>query len=266
MIRLVITDMDGTLLHNDKSMPDQAFAMIEQLHQKGIAFAAASGRQYASLKANFGPYASQMHFICENGAVTADGATDQIIDTHYLPFDQVVQFVRICRRIPDTYVVVCAPHEAYYEIENDIVKNNISDYYHSHKLVDDLTALQCDVVKIAILNLNGTADHVYPFFEQFKDRYSMAVSAFEWMDIMMPGIHKGVGVKQLQKRLGITKEETMACGDFMNDYELLQEASYSFAMKNAIAEIKKIAHYETAYTNEEDGVIREVAGRLHLDL
>ena len=65
--------------------------------------------------------------------------------------------------------------------------SNISDYYHSHKLVDDLTALQCDVVKIAILNLNGTADHVYPFFEQFKDRYSMAVSAFEWMDIMMPG-------------------------------------------------------------------------------
>lgn len=62
MIRLVITDMDGTLLHNDKSMPDQAFAMIEQLHQKGIAFAAASGRQYASLKANFGPYASPNAF------------------------------------------------------------------------------------------------------------------------------------------------------------------------------------------------------------
>ncbi len=103
-----------------------------------------------------------------------------------------------------------------------------------------------------------------PFFSKFKEL--MHLSDLVLLDIMMPGIHKGVGVKQLQKRLGITKEETMAFGDFMNDYELLQEASYSFAMKNAIAEIKKIAHYETAYTNEEDGVIREVAGRLHLDL
>ena len=49
MIRLIVTDMDGTLLHDDKSMPDGTFALIDALHARGIHFAAASGRQYACL-------------------------------------------------------------------------------------------------------------------------------------------------------------------------------------------------------------------------
>ena len=65
MIRLIVTDMDGTLLHDDKSMPDGTFALIDALHARGIHFAAASGRQYASLRDNFKEHATYMHFIAE---------------------------------------------------------------------------------------------------------------------------------------------------------------------------------------------------------
>ena len=56
----------------------------------------------------------------------------------------------------------------------------------------------------------------------------------------------------------------MAFGDFMNDYQLLQEATYSYAMKNALPQIKQIANYETKYTNEEDGVIQTIKEVLDL--
>ena len=258
MIRLIVTDMDGTLLHDDKSMPDGTFALIDALHARGIHFAAASGRQYASLRDNFKEHATYMHFIAENGAVSADGATDTILRTHPLPLDKAIELIRIARSLPDTFVVACGAQAAYYESDSPILERNLAAYYHRRMLVKDLTALNEELVKLAILNIHGTQEFVHPHFAPYKEQFSIAVSAFEWMDIMMPNVHKGVGVRDLQQRLGVSRDETMAFGDFMNDYELLQEAAYSFAMKNAIPAIKEVATYETAFTNEEDGVIKEI--------
>ena len=64
---------------------------------------------------------------------------------------------------------------------------------------------------------------------------------------MRKGVHKGIGVRKLQEYLGISKEETMIFGDFMNDYEMLQEAHFSVAMKNALPQIKAICREETEY-------------------
>lgn len=264
MIRLIITDLDGTLLHDDKSLPAGTFALIDALAQRGIHFAAASGRQYASLRATFQEYSSRMHFIAENGAVTADGLTDTILDTHPLPTKQAFDLIRRARSLPDTFVVACGAHCAYYESDSPILAQNLAAYYHRRILVKDLTALEEELVKLAILNIHGTQDNVYPHFAPYKEQFSIAVSAFEWMDIMMPNIHKGVGARQLQARLGVSREETMAFGDFMNDYELLQEAKYSIAMKNAVAAVKEIAAYQSDYTNEEDGVLKEIKERLAL--
>lgn len=264
MIRLIITDMDGTLLHNDKSMPKDIFRLIEQLQQRHIHFAAASGRQYASLRESFQQYASQMHFIAENGAVIADGSDNSIIETHPLPLCDIGEMIRLARSLPDTEIVVCCPTVAYYESDSPILQANIAPYYHARKRVKDLTAIQEDIAKLAVLNIRGTAQYVYPHFSSFAKHLSIVVSSFEWMDIMMPNVHKGIGVKALQQRLHIRKDETMAFGDFMNDYQLLQEAAYSYAMKNALPQIKQIANYETKYTNEEDGVIQTIKEVLDL--
>lgn len=258
MIRMIITDLDGTLLHNDKSMSREIFPLIRQLREQGICFVAASGRQYASLREDFLPEAENMYFIAENGAVLADGHTNSIINLHPLPVEERNRLIQTARCIPNTFVVACAPTNAYYESDDPILLDNIAPYYHRCQKVDDLTVIQEEVVKLAILNIHGTKQFVYPAFIPFAEKFNLAVSAFEWMDIMMPNVHKGLGVRQLQQRLHIKKEETMAFGDFMNDYELLQEAAHSYAMKNAIPEIKEIAAHITEYTNEEDGVIRVI--------
>ena len=143
-----------------------------------------------------------------------------------------------------------------YMAEDPADLRNITPYYHNHQRVSDLHGVDDEILKIAILHHGGTAEHIYPRFAPYRADFSIAVSAFEWMDIMPKGVNKGVGVRMLQKHLGITREETMAFGDFMNDLEMLQEAGYSVAMKNALPQIKAVCREETAYTNEEDGVIR----------
>ena len=69
MIKLVISDMDGTLLDGEGNMPTQLFPVLDALHEQGILFAVASGRQYGNLRQLFAPVRERIAFICENGAL-----------------------------------------------------------------------------------------------------------------------------------------------------------------------------------------------------
>ena len=73
MIRLVACDLDGTLLYPDGQLPAGIFDVIRRLREKGVRFAAASGRQYDNLYRLFAPEAEHMDFLCENGAVIVAG-------------------------------------------------------------------------------------------------------------------------------------------------------------------------------------------------
>ena len=85
---------------------------------------------------------------------------------------------------------------------------------------------------------------------------AMAVQAAGAFAVVPVRGGKVAGIRALLESYGIAPEETMAFGDFMNDLEMLQEAGYSVAMRNALPQIKAVCREETAYTNDEDGVIR----------
>lgn len=68
MIKLIATDMDGTLLDEDKNIPQGFFEMLNKLKEKGVAFVVASGRSYVTLYENFKPHSDSLDFICDNGA------------------------------------------------------------------------------------------------------------------------------------------------------------------------------------------------------
>ena len=77
------------------------------------------------------------------------------------------------------------------------------------------------------------------------------------MDIQHHTIHKGFGIKFLQDQLNISFEECAAFGDQMNDYELLKNVGYPYAMDNAVSNIKNIA-CEIVLSNDEQGVQRKI--------
>ena len=85
----------------------------------------------------------------------------------------------------------------------------------------------------------------------------MAVSGDHWMDIMNQGVNKGSALQKLQKKLGITPEETMAFGDYYNDVEMLQQAAYSFVMENANPDLRPFGRY-LAKSNREYGVAQAI--------
>lgn len=89
----------------------------------------------------------------------------------------------------------------------------------------------------------------------FESAYIIASEA-AWIDIANANVHKGTTVEQLQRILNVTPEETMVFGDGYNDMELLVCGTYSFAVRNAVQEIKDAANFITR-SNEEDAVIKQ---------
>lgn len=250
--------MDGTLLNSQKQLSEGILEYIHQQSQKGILFCVASGRQYYSLKEIFEKIHEDIIYVAENGMFIL--YRDQELFSHTLDKNKVKEFVDIARSIPDTYAVVCGKKSAYYEVENEKFHTEASRYYARLQYVnslDDVLQSNDEIIKVAIWSDRGTEHHVYPHFQQIKD-YLVSVSAFDWMDIMPLGFNKGTAVRFLQDHFKISKDETLVFGDYLNDLEMMQEATYSYAMKNAHPDLIQVSNYMTEYTNDEDGVFKEL--------
>lgn len=89
----------------------------------------------------------------------------------------------------------------------------------------------------------------------------VVLSSEIWVDIIPLGASKGAAIQKLQKQLNIKPEECVAFGDYLNDYEMMQSVYYSYAMENAIPELKKVARY-IAPPNYENGVTTTIRSLL----
>ena len=108
------------------------------------------------------------------------------------------------------------------------------------------------------------ATHELPVLDAaLSDHLAVILSGEQWVDVMKPGVHKGRAMQMLQEIKGVSPEQCMAFGDYLNDVQLLESVAESYAMENALPEIKEIARY-IAPSNEECGVVRVIKERFSL--
>lgn len=256
-MRYIFSDMDGTLLHSDKTLPQQLFPLMEALKKRNIIFGIASGRQYYNLYEQFQQNGDDMIFIAENGAVMFEGKT--CIYHNEIEYPALTEPVMRIRQLDQAWCVLCGVHCAYVENTNQELLTNSRMYYRRLKIVDDvLEAAKHDhICKIAVYDaVDSTANSM----EQLKlhnIKLDMVVSGKHWLDLTNQGVNKGSALAYLKKLKQISSARLMAFGDYMNDYEMLQECKESYAMANAHPEILKIAAHH-AKSNDEDGVIQAI--------
>ena len=253
-VKLIATDMDGTLLNSKKQLSESFYNIFDKLKAKGILFAAASGRQLYNLQNEFLPVKNDMIFIGENGSFVTYKDEELLVQ----PLDKAIvpELIRIARTIPDACTILCGKKQAYIEDANEDFMRNVEMYYDMRTSVDDLlNVTDDDILKIAICDFAGSAKNSYTFYKQFKKELQVKVSGSIWLDISDRMANKGRAIKVLQKRFNIGFDETMVFGDYMNDLEMMKEAYFSYAVENAHPEIKDAARFITA-SNDEEGVIK----------
>ena len=265
-IRLIASDMDGTLLTSDKKMPADFARVLHALREKGVTFAVASGRQYDALRRDFGELASQIMFIAENGALVVENDERLFIDP--VPAHELPDIIRAGRGLEGVYAVVCRAGAALVESSaSQAFIDEMKMYYPSTQVVPDLAAASeafDDVCKVAFYDEGDAKTHEMPVLEErLGDRLAVILSGANWVDIMKPGVNKGRAMRILQEQRGLSPQQCMAFGDYLNDLELLESVGESYAMDNALPEIKAAAKY-IAPGNDEDGVMRVIRERFGL--
>lgn len=259
-IKFIAADMDGTLLDENGQLNPEFFDIYPQLTQKGIIFAAASGRQYYSLIETFAPVKEQMMFIAENGTLVMHQGKE--LYSCEIDKPSIKAIIEQARAIEGAQIVLCGKKSAYIETQDPDALKEFAKYYHRCQYVEDLLQVEDDFIKVAICHFGGTEELVYPAFNQaFGHTHQVVVSAKIWLDLMNAKASKGAAIEHLQHTLGFSFEQTMSFGDYLNDLEMLKASGHSYAMENAHPKVKQVARF-TAPSNKEAGVFTIIKQQL----
>lgn len=256
VIKLIATDMDGTLLNSKGELSPRFDSVFHKLRKKGILFAAASGRQYFTLLENFKAYQDEMLFIAENGTYIAYKGEELAV--HPLSRETAHELIKRGRSLgPDVYVVLATSKGAFVESTDERFVSEVRKYYVKCEIVRDLLQVEGDILKVTLCDFKGAENHSYKAFKDLEDKAQICVAGNIWLDMMTIGVNKGRAIKDIQEKLGIDFNETMVFGDYLNDLEMLKSAYHSYAMANAHPLLKETARY-LAKSNDEDGVIEKI--------
>ncbi|MEU5095260.1 Cof-type HAD-IIB family hydrolase [Streptomyces sp. NPDC020996] len=264
-IRLIVTDMDGTLLDDAKRIPPGLWDTLTELRRRGVLFSPASGRQYATLARDFADVAEGMVFIAENGAhVVRDGVELSSDPLEPGVAARVVHAVRrLAARGVDVGAVVCGKRSAYVERADEAFLAEVRKYYVEHRVVEDATEVGDDVVKVALFDFGAAARTTAPALADLAATHRVVVSGEHWVDVMNRTADKGAAVRRLQRELGITPEQTMVFGDYLNDLGMLDAAEWSYAVAGAHPDVVARARH-LAPSNNDNGVLRTITRVLDL--
>ena len=261
MIKLIATDMDGTLLDSNNKINPEFYEVFEKLKEKDIIFAAASGRQYYNLLGRFEEIKDNMMFIAENGTFVVHKGEEIILNS--LDRKIALGLIEIGQTIKNAYVILCGKKAAYIANTEERFMEQVNKYYAKVQIVDDLSKVDDDILKVTICDFSGSENNSYKYFTDYSDKVQIAVAGEIWLDMMSKGVNKGLAISILQKLLNIKYEETMVFGDYLNDLEMMQSAYHSYAMENAHCDLKKVARFR-AKSNDDNGVVKAIKEKLEL--
>lgn len=248
--------MDGTLLDGQGQLNEEFWEIEPKLAGKGVKFAIASGRQYYNLVDRFESIKDNLIFIADNGSYVV--YRDEQVHLDSLDKESTNKFIEIGRKIEETYVIVSAKNSAYVESTDERFLKEAGKYFKRMEIEADLTKVEDTVLKVTICDFNNSETNSYLHYKQFEKEYKVVIAGKLWLDISDWGANKGTAIKKMQEKFGISFEETMVFGDYLNDMEMMSAGKYSYAMKNAHPRIIEAASYITKLTNNENGVLETI--------
>lgn len=250
-VRMVITDMDGTLLNSEHEVSSKFFAQFQELKKRNIKFVAASGRQYFSIIEKLEPIKEDIIVVAENGAYVREQDKEIIVTP--LNNDVIKEVLGLLKGVDGVHTVLCGKTNAHISGESKAFQQKLREYYSEYSVVDDLAAFDGEILKIALYHFHSSEQHIYPLVKHLESTLKVKVSGENWLDISEMNANKGYALQKLQELYGISKRQTMVFGDYNNDLEMLAKGHFSYAMANAHPNVKEVANYLTA-SNDELGV------------
>ena len=240
MIKLIASDMDGTLLDENGQVPPETYDLILALREHGVHFAASSGRRFDRLCEFFSPVVDKMDFVAANGAqVYAGGlAVDREVYSHLA----IRKLARTVKMFPNMHLALFDRTKSFLLDDEDKFVREIDKDLPNAERIWDLPDPRVNIIKASIFCDDGNVmDNAYVLQRELGEFFTFAPSGNAWIDAMQPGVSKASGIAQLVDHYGLEPSRVMAFGDSMNDYEIIRFVGTGCAMENARPALKAVA-------------------------
>lgn len=247
-VKLVVTDMDGTLLNKKHEISPLFNSLFKQLLEHNVIFVAASGRPYYGMIDKLDHIKDNIIVVAENGGLVVKDST--ILLSNPIKQKNLQLLNQLITSIKNTHPIFCAEHKAYVMSDSKPLMQLLSEYYSNCKIIDSFEEIDSDIYKIALFHNESSEKYIYPHIKHLENLFKVKLSAKHWVDISENEANKGNAVQLLQEKFNISKNETLAFGDYNNDIEMLENAYFSYAMANAHPKVKETAKFVTKSNND----------------
>lgn len=262
MEKALVLDIDGTLTNSKKEITPATRQAIQNLMKRGQKVILASGRPTPGMRRyereleleKYGGY-----LLSFNGAKIVDCYTGEIIYQRLLPLTLLSGMYRFAKNngcglitYLGSEVISAFPMDKYVELEARINGLPVKEVENFLEFVD------FDINKCLMTAEPEKAERLEKELrEQYGDRASIYRSEPFFIEIMPKDVNKAASLDKILPVLGVTRENTVCCGDGFNDISMIEYAGVGVAMENAQQAVKEAADYVTA-TNDEDGLVQVI--------
>lgn len=273
MIKLVASDLDGTIIDKNNYIYENNYKAIEDLNKNKLNFVICTGKTYpitkkicSKINASYG--------IFGNGSQIIDLKTGKEIYKNLLSKNQVLDCIKIAKNNNlhvhiYTNTSVISEKLLYLDLRNyKIQTSSKMEPVMEFKIVDNITdyvlSNDIDVCKLVITSDTSTS-FLKPKIESMLDVSVTVIRKFgiykdtvinkeyEYLDITPKNVNKDTALQILGNYLNISPNEMLTIGDNLNDFDMIKNAGIGVAVANAYDEVKKIANYTTINSVEKGG-------------
>ena len=260
--KFLVLDLDGTLTNNKKEITEHTLRTLIEAQKRGVKIVLASGRPTYGIA----PIAEKLelkkyggYILSYNGGEITNWQTGELMYENVLE-DDVLPYLYQCAKennfaivtYKDKYVLTEHPNDEY------VLKEAILNVMETKKVDNFLEAIDFPVAKCLIVGeATRLAELEKKMYEALKDRMGVYRSEPYFLELVPKGIDKAQSLAVLLDKVGIRREEVIACGDGFNDLSMIRYAGLGVAMQNAQPVVREAADFITL-SNDEDGVAHVV--------
>ncbi|QIL46428.1 HAD family phosphatase [Vagococcus coleopterorum] len=251
MYKLVVSDIDETLITKDGVVTPENIAAIQAVQDKGITFMLATGRSFNDFQrilTDLGTVGLEKHYsISYNGGVITENKNNKILYKNALEQDFVHQIFEIGATYDGVLIHLFALHHTFTYRMTESERNFMDNPFQLEELTDANLDFLGDM---EILKINFQADDMEQLRaihqqlpQEVISNHDINYSSGRYLEFNPKGINKGEAVRVVAKEMGITPSEILCIGDNINDLSMVRYAGTGVSVANGVPELKEIADH-----------------------
>ncbi|HTX79680.1 MAG TPA: Cof-type HAD-IIB family hydrolase [Longilinea sp.] len=255
-IRLIATDLDGTLFNSQRVVSPTTLQVLKRVQQAGIQIMLTTGRPFFAVSEMVDSWGMDLPLICSGGAFVTAGKNGPVISEFNFHMKAELDFLLGFARQHDALMVGETKDLSIWFASDNFIKMRpsklLEDTWHATRTLRPEVDFDRPFLKMCFIVAKDKVDLTAEAVASLQS-LDYAYAGYEDFDLTAKGVNKGNALKAYAEYAGIPREQIAAFGDQLNDVSLLEYAGLPIAVENAQPAVKAAAKWVMP-SNDEDGV------------